>query len=74
MNRSYWFFQSIVTFKIQDINVSFEQESTTGTYKALGDSLLKNPKNRLSKDYLEPEIFLKKAITGRFAMVDVSKY
>jgi hypothetical protein len=38
----------------------------------LGDSLRENPKNRLSKDYLEPETFLNQALTGRFAMVEVN--
>jgi hypothetical protein len=33
--------------------------------------LRNKPENRLPSDYLEPEIFLKKALTGRFAMVDV---
>ena len=47
------------------------QEAVSGTYKILGDSLRNKPENRLPSDYLEPEIFLKKALTGRFAMVDV---
>ncbi len=47
-------------------------ESISGTYKILGDSLRNNPQNRLPKDFLEPEIFLKKALDQRYAMVDVS--
>ncbi|EFX83375.1 hypothetical protein DAPPUDRAFT_315894 [Daphnia pulex] len=49
-------------------------EATSGGFKILGDSLRENPKNRLSKDYLEPETFLNKALTGRFAMVDQKSF
>ncbi|XP_059353235.1 glutamate receptor ionotropic, kainate 4-like isoform X1 [Daphnia carinata] len=49
-------------------------EATSGTYKALGDSLRNNPENRLPKDFLEPEIFLKHALIGRFAMVDQKSF
>ena len=46
-----------------------KQEANSGTYKILGDALLRNPQNSLNSQYAKPDKLADKVTNGRFAIL-----